>query len=154
MLPELPWRTVPVNMNPLPDPPTDVAAPVMRDIDPDDPVNPRLVAIATGPVLDAVLVVDPDTTYTPAPVVESVDPPSTEMSPARPPVAAPVPSTIMPLEPVDAVPELITITPEFPTVAPPEKTETDPDDPVDAWPDASSAYPVLPCVAAPEDTDT
>ena len=40
MLPELPLFTVPVKRKPLPDPPCDTAAAVMRDIDPDDPVTP------------------------------------------------------------------------------------------------------------------
>ena len=154
MDPDDPDRTVPVKRNPFPLPPTEVAAPVIRLMDPEEPVSPRLVAIAMGPVLDDVLVVDPDTTNTPDPVVESVDPPSTEMSPARPPVAAPVPSTIIPLDPSDDVPELISTPPELPDVAAPENTEIAPDEPDEAVPDAKRAYPVLPRVAAPEDTDT
>ena len=121
----------------------------MRDIDPDDPVTPCPVDTATGPVTDAVFVVDPAITYTPDPVAELVAPPSTEMSPARPPVDAPVPRTRVPVDPDDAVPELITITPELPAVAAPDSTDTLPDEPVDAVPVPMSVFPELPRVVAP-----
>ena len=153
MDPDDPVRTVPVNINPFPLPPTEVAAPVIRLIDPEEPVSPRLVAIAMGPVLDAVFVVDPDTTNTPDPVVESVDPPSTEMSPARPPVEAPVPNTNVPVDPRDEVPELITTPPEFPVVAAPDNTDTLPEFPMDAVPEPANVFPELPRVAAPVNRD-
>ena len=149
MDPDDPDRTVPVNRNPFPLPPWDTAAAVIRLMDPDDPVTPWPVDTATGPDTDAVFVVDPAITYTPDPVAEFVAPPSTDTSPARPPVEDPVPNTNIPLDPRDEVPELITTPPELPRVAAPVNRDADPDDPDEAAPDPMYTTPVLPTEEVP-----
>ncbi len=149
MLPLLPDRTVPVNRKPLPDPPADTADAVIRLMDPDDPVTPWPVDTATGPDLEAVLVVEPAITYTPDPVAELVAPPSTLTSPAMPPVEAPVPITTPPVDPPDEVPELIVTPPELPAVAAPVSRDAEPELPELAAPDAMYTMPVLPTELVP-----
>ena len=80
----------------------------------------------------------------PEPVAEFVMPPRTEMSPAMPPVEAPVPIVTKPVEALEDVPELMIMTPEGPDVVAPDSSDTLPEEPDVAAPDAMYTTPVFP----------